>query len=145
VGGRPSYRAERERVPPAAPSSNSSNLETIAASPRGRAQLASMDEDILTQALDPDELAAALFPVAKRANAASPPPNLPVPGFRSPSEVKQHQAVPTVIVARPEGWKLPLGVWLGIALIAAIVSFNLAPQAAESFSEAVRALDAGAP
>jgi hypothetical protein len=106
-----------------------------------RPQLASMDEDLATLALDRDAIAASLFPVAKRANASAPAPNLPVPGFRSAAEARQHHKTPTVIIARPQGGSLPLGVWLGVALIAAIVSYNFAPQAAESFSEAVHALD----
>jgi len=126
VGSRPSERAEKVAK---------ANLPTV------RGQLASMDEDLVTAAFDQDEIDAALFPIAKRANATSPPPNLPVPGFRSAKEAEQVQAIPSVIVKPVKGGSLPLGVWLGIALIAAVVSFNLAPQAAESVTEVVRALE----
>ena len=114
VGSRPSERAEKVAA--------KANLPTM------RAPLASMDEDLVTAAIDKDEIEAALFPIAKRANASSPPPNLPVPGFRSAKEAEHVQAVPSVIVKPVKGGSLPVGVWLGIALIAAVVSFNLAPQ-----------------
>lgn len=132
VGARPSARADQTVK---AGKANRSNLPTM------RGQLASMDDDSPTCAIDKSEIEAALFPVAKRAKPSSPPPNLPVPGFRSAKEVEQNQIVPTVIVQRPKGGSLPLGVWLGIALIAAVVSFNLAPQAAESLAEVVRTLE----
>lgn len=106
-----------------------------------RGQLASLDEDLVTQALDREGIDAALFPIAKRENADAPAPNLPVPGFRSAAQVKQHRAEPTIVIKAQKGGSLPLGVWLAVALIAGIVSFNFAPQAAESFSQAVRALD----
>lgn len=108
-----------------------------------RGQLASMDEDLVTDALDSGKLEAALFPIAKRENLRGPAPNLPIPGFRSVKDVQGRHAPPAIINrAQKGGGSLPLGVWLGIALIAAIVSFNLAPEAAESVTAAVRALDA---
>ena len=126
VGSRPSERAEAAK-----------KLTTM------RGQLASMDDDLLTDALDRNEIDAALFPIAKRENAGAPAPNLPVPGFRSAAEVqKQRTDAPAIIVPRAKGGSLPLGVWIAMALIAGVVSFNFAPQAAESFSEAVRALEA---
>ena len=71
VGSRPSERAEAAK-----------KLTTM------RGQLASMDDDLLTDALDRNEIDAALFPIAKRENAGAPAPNLPVPGFRSAAEVQ---------------------------------------------------------
>ena len=111
------------------------------AGPVTRAPLVSIDDDLVTQAIDKDQIDAALFPVAKRASSDAPAPNLPVPHFRTAAEAQQHHAQPTVIVQRPKGG-LPLGAWLAIAVIAAVVSFNLAPQAAETVTQAVHALDA---
>jgi hypothetical protein len=106
-----------------------------------RGQVASMDEDIVTEALDRDALDAALFPVAKRESAAKPSPNLPVPHFRSVEEAKAHHATPVIIATKPAGGSLPLGVWLMAALVLGILSFNFAPDARSSLEEAVRALD----
>ncbi len=107
-----------------------------------RGQLASMDEDILTEALDRNEIDAALFPIARRENASHPAPNLPVPHFRSAAEAKAHHAEPTIIVAKqPKGGSLPMGMWLMAALVAGIVSYQLAPQAAASFSQIVRSYE----
>jgi hypothetical protein len=104
-----------------------------------RGQLASMDDDQLTEALDRDIIDAALFPVARRENAAAAPLNLPVPHFRSAAEARAHHAQPAVIVSRrPSSGGLPLSVWLIAALISGIVSYQLAPQAAASFTQAVR-------
>ncbi len=106
-----------------------------------RGHLASMDEDLVTEALDRDEINAALFPIARRENASQPAPNLPVPNFRSAEEAKAHHAEPKIIHKKPTGGTLPLGVWLMAALVAGIVSFQLAPQAAETVSGALRALE----
>lgn len=126
VGARPSERAEAA-------------MPIKLATTRGR--LASMDEDLLTDAIDRDQIDAALFPIARRANAAEPAPNLPVPHFRSAAEAKAHHAEPAVIVKAPRGGSLPLGVWLMAALAAGIVSYQLAPQAAASVSQLVRSYD----
>jgi len=61
-----------------------------------------------------------------------------VPHFRSAAEAKAHHAQPTIIVVKPKGGSLPLGVWLMAALAAGIVSYQVAPQAAESVSQIVR-------
>jgi hypothetical protein len=134
---------ERPKVPPPLPPERSmryaaplqTNLPTV------RGQLASMDEDLVTAAISKEELDAALFPIAKRPNGAAPAPNLPVPCFRSAEEVLRAQATPPVIIAPPKGGSLPLGVWIAIAVIAGIVSFNFAPQARESVAQAMHALD----
>jgi hypothetical protein len=127
VGARPSERAEAAKP---------IKLATT------RGQLASMDEDLLTEALDRDEIDAALFPVARRANASLPAPNLPVPHFRSAAEAKAHHAEPAIIVRKqPQGGNLPLGMWLMAALAAGIVAYQLAPQAAASVSELVRSYE----
>lgn len=126
VGARPCERAEAARP---------FKLATT----RGR--LASMDEDLLTAAIDRDQIDAALFPIARRANAAEPAPNLPVPHFRSAAEAKAHHAEPAIIVKAPRGVSLPLGVWLMAALAAGIVSYQLAPQAAASVSQIVRSYE----
>ena len=125
VGARPSERAEAAKP---------MKLATA------RGQLASMDEDILTEALDRDAIDAVLFPVAKRANASQPPPNLPVPHFRSAEEAKAHHAEPTIIITKAKGG-LPLGMWLMAAVAAGIVSYQLAPQAAASVSQIVRSYE----
>ena len=107
-----------------------------------RGQLASIDDDMLTEALDRDIINQALFPIARRENASQPPPNLPVPHFRSAAEAHAHHAERTIIVTKPpQGGAFPLGAWLIAALIAGIVSYQLAPQARNSLAEAVRALD----
>jgi len=129
VGARPSERAEAAKPIKLATS---------------RGQLASMDEDILTEALDRDEIDKALFPVARRENASQPAPNLPVPHFRSAAEAKAHHAEPTMIITKPKGGSLPLGVWLMAALAAGIVSYQVAPQAAASVSQIVRSYQHGA-
>lgn len=126
VGARPSERAEAARP-----------FELAAA----RGQLASMDEDLLTAALDRDQIDAALFPVAKRANASLPAPNLPVPHFRSAVEARAHHAEPTIIITKAKGGGLPLGMWLMAAVAAGIVSYQLAPQAAASVSQIVRSYE----
>jgi hypothetical protein len=127
VGGRPGERLEASR-----------KLTTM------RGPLPSLDEEeVLTQALDRDEIDKALFPVAKRENASAPAPNLPVPHFRSAEAVKQHHAEPTVHVPRQQaGGSLPLGMWLFAALVAGIVSYQVAPQALATVAEAVRARSA---
>lgn len=111
-----------------------------------RGQVASLDEDCITECLDRDALDIAQLPDARQGKA--PPsdlrtgaPNLPIPGFRSKEEVAQHNHEPSVIARPTKGGTLPLGVWLFAAMIAGIVSFHFAPQARESFQEAVRALD----
>jgi hypothetical protein len=124
-GGRPSERAEAAKP---------IKLTTA------RGQLASMDEDLLTDAIDRDQIDAALFPVARRANASQPAPNLPVPHFRSAVEAKAHHAEP-VIVKPPKAAGLPLVVWLVAALAAGIVSYQIAPQAAASVSQIVRSYE----
>ncbi len=112
-----------------------------------RGSLVSIDEDVITQCLDRDALEIAQLPDARRGK--SPPsdlrtgaPNLPVPHFRSREEVAQHHHEPTIVV-RPsaKSGTLPLGVWLFAAMIAGVVSFHFAPQARESFQEALRAFD----
>lgn len=116
----------------------------LAPPPATRAPLVSIDEEeIQTQHLDRDEIDAALFPIARRHNASSPAPNLPVPHFRSAAEAQQHHGEPTMIVQRDKGSAnaFPLGLWLFAAVIAGIVSFQLAPQARDSVAAAVRALD----
>jgi len=128
VAARPSERAE---------AAHPLKLTTV------RGQLASMDDDQLTEALDRDIINAALFPVARRANAAAAPLNLPVPHFRSAAEARAHHAQPAIIrPARPSAGGLPLSVWLIAALISGIVSYQVAPQAVASLSEAVRGNDA---
>ena len=109
-------------------------------------QIASIDEECITQCLDRDALDIAQLPDARQGK--SPPsdlrtgaPNLPIPGFRSKEEVAQHNHEPSIFVRQPRGGALPLGVWLFAAMIAGIVSFHVAPQARESFQEAIRALD----
>jgi hypothetical protein len=100
-----------------------------------------MDEDLLTQSIDRDAIDAALFPIARRENASQPAPNLPVPHFRSAAEAKAHHREPAIIVKAPKGGSFPLGAWLLAALLAGIVSYQLAPQAVQSVAQAVRALD----
>jgi hypothetical protein len=117
IGARPSERSEAARP-----------LKLTTA----RGQLVSIDEDLLTQSLDRDEIDAALFPIARRENASQPAPNLPVPHFRSAAEAKAHHAEPAIILKAATGGSLPLGAWLIAALIAGIVSYQLAPQAVES-------------
>lgn len=129
VGARPSERAEAAKP---------MKLATT------RGQLASMDEDLLTDAIDRDQIDAALFPIAKRANASQPAPNLPVPHFRSAAEAKAHHAEPTIVAAQSRGGSLPLGVWLMAALAAGIVAYQLAPQAAASVSQIVRSYERAA-
>lgn len=127
VAARPSERAEAAQP---------LKLTTV------RGQLASMDDDQLTEALDRDIINAALFPVARRANAAAAPLNLPVPHFRSAAEARAHHAQPAIIrAARPSAGGLPLSVWLIAALISGIVSYQVAPQAVASLTEAVRGND----
>jgi hypothetical protein len=104
-----------------------------------RGQLTSMDDDQLTEALDRDIINASLFPVARRANAHAAPLNLPVPHFRSAAEARAHHATPTIVVPkRSSSGGLPLSVWLIAALISGIVSYQLAPQAVASLTQAVR-------
>jgi hypothetical protein len=105
-----------------------------------RGQLASMDDDQLTEALDRDIINAALFPVARRENAGVAPLNLPVPHFRSAAEARAHHAPPTIVIAKRShgGGGLPLSVWLIAALISGIVSYQVAPQAVASLTQAVR-------
>jgi hypothetical protein len=103
-----------------------------------RGQLASMDDDQLTEALDRDIINASLFPVARRANAGVPL-NLPVPHFRSAAEARAQHATPKIVVAKPSGsGGVPLSVWLIAALISGIVSYQVAPQAVASLTQAVR-------
>lgn len=125
--------------PPAAVLSTPTRLTTM----RGpRDPIGSMDEDILTEALDRVEINAALFPIARRPESDKPSPNLPVPGFRSVEEARAQLAAPRIIVAaQPKGGSLPLGVWLMAALVAGILSFHFAPDARDSVESAVRALD----
>jgi hypothetical protein len=129
IGARPSERSEAAQP-----------LKLTTA----RGQLVSIDEDpdLLTQSLDRDSIDAALFPIARRENASQPAPNLPVPHFRSAAEAKAHHAEPIIVVKAPKGGSLPLGAWLIAAVIAGIVSYQLAPQAVESVAQAVRSLDA---
>jgi hypothetical protein len=130
IGARPSERSEAAQP-----------LKLTTA----RGQLVSIDEDVdlLTDSLDRDFIDAALFPIARRENASQPAPNLPVPHFRSAAEAKAHHAEPaTIVVKAAKGGSLPLGAWLMAALIAGIVSYQLAPQAVESVAQAVRSLDA---
>ncbi len=103
-----------------------------------RGQLASMDDDPPTEALDRDMIHASLFPVPRRADAAAPL-NLPVPHFRSAAEARAHHATPTIVVPRrSSSGGLPLSVWLIAALISGIVSYQVAPQALASLTQAVR-------
>lgn len=113
----------------------------VGARPSERAD-ARNDEDLLTQAIDRDEIKAALFPIARRENASQPAPNLPVPHFRSAAEARAHHAEPAIIVKTPKGGNLPLGVWLMAALLGGIVSYQLAPQAVATVAQAVHARDA---
>lgn len=107
--------------------------------PTMRGQLASMDDDQPTEALDRDLINASLFPLARRDNAGVAPLNLPVPHFRSAAEARAHHAPPPVIVRRPQaGGGLPLSVWLIAALISGIVSYQVAPQAVATLTQAVR-------
>ena len=123
----------RERPKGALPTPMPGKLPTM------RGQLASMDDDQPTEALDRDLINAALFPVARRENAAVAPLNLPVPHFRSAAEARAHHAPPTIIIKRPHaGGGLPLSVWLIAALISGIVSYQVAPQAVASLTHAVR-------
>jgi hypothetical protein len=111
-----------------------------------RGQLASMDDDPPTEALDRDIINASLFPVARRPNAHAAPLNLPVPHFRSEAEARAHHATPTIVIAkRPSSGGLPLSVWLMAALIAGIVSYQVAPQAVASLTQAVRSSTAESP
>lgn len=106
-----------------------------------RAPLVSVDEeDINTQSLDREAIIAALFPIARRDKGTQPAPNLPVPHFRSAAEAQAQHALAVIVRPAPTGGALPLAVWLVTALIAGIVSFNVAPQAVESVSQAVRAI-----
>lgn len=101
-----------------------------------------MDEDILTEALNRDEINAALFPIARRPDGGKPSPNLPVPGFRSVEEAKAQLLAPRIVMAAPaKGGALPLGVWLMAALVAGILSFHFAPEARDGLESGVRALD----
>jgi hypothetical protein len=134
----------RAGQPPPAPAARSARpagatkaakLETM------RGPLVSMDEEeINTQSLDRDAINAALFPVARREKASQPAPNLPVPHFRSAAAARAHHAEPNIVKAAPKGGALPLGVWLVTAMIAAIVSYNFAPQAIETVTHAVRSI-----
>lgn len=138
----PPSRAVPSSRPPAAMISTPTRLTTM----RGpRDPIASMDEDILTEALDRDEINAALFPIARRPDSDKPSPNLPVPGFRSVEEAKAQLMAPRIVMAAPradaKGGSLPLGVWLMAALVAGILSFHFAPEARDGLESAVRALD----
>jgi hypothetical protein len=107
-----------------------------------RAPLLSIDEEeIKTQALDRDEINAALFPGARRDKLARPSPNLPVPHFRSAAEANAQHAERPAVARTPAGGALPLTVWLVAAMIAAVVSYNFAPQAVQGVAQAVRTLD----
>jgi hypothetical protein len=102
------------------------------------------EEEIVTQAIDRHEMLAALFPVARRReNVAHVAPSLPDPHFRSAAPAPMSRVVkPTVRVPRrSSGGTVPLGMWLAAAMIAAIVSYNVAPQAVERVADTVRALD----
>jgi len=125
--------------PPAAVLSTPTRLTTM----RGpRDPMGSMDEDILTEALDRAEINAALFPIARRPDSDKPSPNLPVPGFRSVEEARAQLAPPRIVVAAPaKGGAVPLGVWLMAALVAGILSFHFAPDARDGLESAVRALE----
>lgn len=144
-----------KRSPPLAPPARSvrgrslpvpiANVTTPTRLTTMRGQMASIDDDV-TECLDRDALDIAQLPDARQGK--SPPgdprtgaPNLPVPGFRSKAEVAQQHREPSVIVPERRGGSLPLGVWLFAAMIAGIVSFHFAPQARDSFQEAIRALD----
>lgn len=137
VDVQPTPARSNERAGAAPPVSRAKKLETM------RGPLVSVDEeDIQTQALDRDEIDAALFPIARRANP-HPAPNLPVPHFRSAAEAKAHHARPALVAPRPAARDrsgLPLSVWLVAAMIAGIVSYNFAPQALETVAQAVRAI-----
>ena len=118
-----------------------------------RGQLASMDDDPPTEALDRDMINASLSPATRRASARaatapfdSHPPlargPLPVPHFRSAAEARAHHATPTIVV--PSGSSsggLPLSVWLIAALISGIVSYQVAPQAVATLTHAVRSAE----
>ena len=104
------------------------------------------DEEVDTLCLDRDALDIALLPDARHAKNLPPVetkvgPNLLVPHFRSKDEVAKHRREP-VIVRPPKRSGLPLGLWLFAAMIAGIASFHFAPQARETFQQAVRAFDA---
>ncbi len=106
-----------------------------------RGPLAEADDDQLTEALDRDIINAALFPVAHRPNGAAAPLNLPVPHFRSAAQARAQHAPAANVIARAStssAGSLPLSVWLIAALISGIVSYQVAPQAAASISQAVR-------
>ena len=136
---RPALGQQRPKAVPTPPPSRTPAPARI---PTARGQLVSMDDDQVTEALDRDIVNAALFPVARRENAAAAPLNLPVPHFRSAAEARAHHAPPAVIVRRPSSSGLPLSVWLIAALISGIVSYQLAPQAVASVTQAVRGSDA---
>jgi hypothetical protein len=108
-----------------------------------RAPLVSIDEEeIKTQALDRDEINAALFPIARRDKRSRPSPNLPVPHFRSAAAANaRHAERPAAPRATTTGGALPLTVWLVAAMIAAVVSYNFAPQAVQGVAQAVRTLE----
>ena len=119
-----------------------------------RGQLASMDDDPPTEALDRDMINASPFPVTRRADARagtapfdSHPqlargPSLPVPHFRSAAEARAHHATPTIVVpSRSSSGGLPLSVWLIAALISGIVSYQVAPQAVATLTHAVRSAE----
>ncbi len=139
------YVAESQPTPYfAARPSERAEAAQLARLTTARGQLASMDDDQLTEALDRDILHASLFPVARRANAA--PLNLPVPHFRSAAEARAHHATPTIVVPRrSNSGGLPLSVWLIAALISGIVSYQVAPQAVASLTQAVRGSAAQSP
>jgi len=96
------------------------------------------DEELVTLWLDRDALDMAVLPDARVAKNLPPTakegPQLPVPGFRSRGEVARRRQDTTVVVRAHGGGSLPLGVWLFAAVIAAIVSFHIAPQAREGLT-----------
>jgi hypothetical protein len=136
------YVAEAQPTPyfAARPSERAEAAQPVRAT-TVRGQLASFDDDQLTEALDRDIINASLFPVARRENASAAPLNLPVPHFRSAAEARAHHAPPAMIVRRPTSGGLPLSVWLIAALISGIVSYQLAPQAVASLNQVVRGSD----
>lgn len=154
----PALGRDRPKQPPPLPRSQPASAGAASAAsarparapvkklPTMRGPIVSIDEEaeVNTQSLDRDEIHAALFPIARRAPASRPAPNLPVPHFRSAAAVRAHHVEPTIIVRRaaPEPTTLPLGLWLIAAMIAAIVSYHFAPQAMGDVAEAVRALSA---
>jgi hypothetical protein len=109
-----------------------------------RGKLASLGDDAPTLTLDRDEIAASLLPDARRDRPSIPRahPTLPVPHFRSRAQVAPLRPPRAILVAPPaKRGGVPVGFWLFAALIAGLLSFQLAPRAKASLEQAVRLLE----